>query len=131
MENADVREISQIIYHSKGLDESYQKIQVLSNLSNYVKSYGHFSEILAFLPQALTKYDQITSLLVTIFEICNFHFIWHKMLGIVTRFRLCSFITSKVIGKKLRAWWKTPPSPYRVKEDVNLTEKSYSQCQKQ
>ena len=25
-------------------------------LSNFVKSYGHLSEILAFLPQALTKY---------------------------------------------------------------------------
>ena len=28
MENADVRETSQIIYHSKGLDESYPKMQV-------------------------------------------------------------------------------------------------------
>ena len=56
-----IREISQIIYHSKGLDESYPKMQVLSNLSNFVKSYnGHLSEILGFLPQALTKYGQIT-----------------------------------------------------------------------
>ena len=47
MENADVRELSQIIYHSKGLDESYPKMQFLSNLSNFVKSYGHLSEILA------------------------------------------------------------------------------------
>ena len=31
-------------------------MQVLSNLSNFVKSYVHLSEILAFLPQALTKY---------------------------------------------------------------------------
>ena len=28
MENADVRETSQIIYHSKGLDESYQFYQI-------------------------------------------------------------------------------------------------------
>ena len=41
---------------SKGFDESSPKIQVLSNLSNFVKSYGHLSEILAFFPQALTKY---------------------------------------------------------------------------
>ena len=41
MENADVREISRIIYHSKGLDKNYPKMQVLSNLSNFVKSYGH------------------------------------------------------------------------------------------
>ena len=52
----DVRETSQIINHSKGLDESYPKMQVLSNLSNFVKSYGHLSEILAFLPEPLTKY---------------------------------------------------------------------------
>ena len=32
----------------KGLDESYPKMQVLSNLSNFVKSYGHLSEILTF-----------------------------------------------------------------------------------
>ena len=29
--------------------ESYPKMQVLSNLSNFVKSYWHLSEILAFL----------------------------------------------------------------------------------
>ena len=45
-----------IIHHSKGLDESYPKMQVLSNLSNFVKSYRHLTEILAFLPQSLTKY---------------------------------------------------------------------------
>ena len=60
MKNADVRETSQIIYHLKGLDESYPKMQVLSNLSNFIKSYGHLSESLVFLPQALTKYGQIT-----------------------------------------------------------------------
>ena len=48
----DVRETSQIIYN----DESYSKMQVLSNWSNFVKSYGHLSEILSILPQALIKY---------------------------------------------------------------------------
>ena len=60
MENADVRETSKILYHSKGLEESYSKMYVLSNLSNFVKSYGHLREILAFLLQALTKYGEIT-----------------------------------------------------------------------
>ena len=60
MKNVDVRETSQVIYHSKGLDESDPKKQVLSNLSNFIKSYGHLSEILVFLPQTLTKYGQIT-----------------------------------------------------------------------
>ena len=56
MKNADVRETSQIISHFKSLDESYAKMQLLSNLSSFVKSYGHLNEILAFLPQAFTKY---------------------------------------------------------------------------
>ena len=43
MENADVREISQIIHYSKGPDESYLKMQVLSNLSDSVKRYRHLS----------------------------------------------------------------------------------------
>ena len=56
MKNADVQETSQIIYHWKDRDERYPKMQILSNLSNIVKSYGHLSKILVFLPQALTKY---------------------------------------------------------------------------
>ena len=44
------------VNHSKGLDERYPKMYVLSNSSNFVKRNGHLSEILAFLPQALTKY---------------------------------------------------------------------------
>ena len=39
--NADLRETKQIIYHSKGIDESY-KTYFLLNLSHYVKRYGHF-----------------------------------------------------------------------------------------
>ena len=56
MKNVDVLETSQIINHLKGLDDSYSKMYVLSNLSDFVKSYGHLSEILSFLTQALTKY---------------------------------------------------------------------------
>ena len=48
MKNADIQETSQIIYPSEGIDESYPKMQALSNLSNFVKSYGHLSKILAF-----------------------------------------------------------------------------------
>ena len=40
----------------EGFDENYPKMYVLPNLSNFVKSYGHLSDILAFLVQALTKY---------------------------------------------------------------------------
>ena len=55
MKNAEVSKTSQTIYRSKGLDESYPKMQVLLNVSNFVESYGHSSEILVFLPQALTN----------------------------------------------------------------------------
>ena len=49
MENADVRETSQIIYHSKGLDESYPKMQVIFfYLNTSVKSYGHLSKFWQF-----------------------------------------------------------------------------------
>ena len=44
----DVRETKQVIYHSKGIDESYPKMYFLLNLSHYVKSYGHLFQILAF-----------------------------------------------------------------------------------
>ena len=45
--NADLRETKQIIYHSKGIDESYPKMYILLNLSHYVKRYGHLCQILA------------------------------------------------------------------------------------
>ena len=50
--NADLRETKQIIYHSKSIDESYPKMYFLLNLSHYVKSYGHFCQILAFFKDA-------------------------------------------------------------------------------
>ena len=48
MENADLRETKQIIYHSKGIDESYPKMYLLLNLIHYVQRYGHLYQILAF-----------------------------------------------------------------------------------
>ena len=46
--NADLRETKQVIYQSKDIDESYPKMYFLLNLSHYVKSCGHFCQILAF-----------------------------------------------------------------------------------
>ena len=46
--NTDLRETKQIIYHSKGIDESYPKMYFLLNLSHYVKRYGHLCQIVAF-----------------------------------------------------------------------------------
>ena len=48
MENRDLHKTKQIIYHSKGIDESYPKMYFLLKLSRYVKSYGHLCQILAF-----------------------------------------------------------------------------------
>ena len=41
----DLLETKQIIYHPKGIDESYLKMYFLLNLSHYVKSYGHLCQI--------------------------------------------------------------------------------------
>ena len=47
--NADLRETKQIIYHSKGSDESYSKMYFVLNLSHYIKSCGHFCRFWHFL----------------------------------------------------------------------------------
>ena len=60
MENEDLRETKQIVYQSKGSDESYPKLYFLSNLSHYVKSYGHLCQILASLRCPLPKYGHVT-----------------------------------------------------------------------
>ena len=73
----DILEISHVLYHSKGLDESYPKMQVLSNLSNFDKSYGHLSEILVLSPQALTKISLNHVTPGANFNIRDFHLIWH------------------------------------------------------
>ena len=46
-ENSELCETKQIIY-SKGIDDSFPKMYFLLNLSHYVKSYGHFCQILAY-----------------------------------------------------------------------------------
>ena len=47
MKNADLRKTKQIIYHSKGIYESYPKMYFLLNSSHYVKSYRHLCQTLA------------------------------------------------------------------------------------
>ena len=60
LQNLDLRETKQIIYHLKGIDESYPKMYFLLNLSHCVNSYGHFCQILSFLQCILTKYGYVT-----------------------------------------------------------------------
>ena len=47
-ENSNLRENKQMIHHSKDNDESFLKIQFLLKLSDWIKSYGHLSEILGY-----------------------------------------------------------------------------------
>ena len=39
--NSDLRETGEIIHHSKGNDESFQKMEFLMKMSDWIKSYGH------------------------------------------------------------------------------------------
>ena len=39
--NSDLRKTGEIIYHSKGNDESFQKMKFLMKMSDWIKSYGH------------------------------------------------------------------------------------------
>ena len=48
-------------------------------------------------------------------KICNFHPIWYQIPGKVKKFQVCSFATSKVIGKRTRKRWKTLPVLTRLK----------------
>ena len=47
-QNLDLNETKQIIYQSKGIDESYPKMYFLLSLSHNVKSYGHFVKFWPF-----------------------------------------------------------------------------------
>ena len=107
-----------IMYHSKGIDESYLKMYFLLNLSHYVKSYGHFCIILAFL---MMPTYQIWSCHVT--EEANFEFFYfvlilHLILGKVTKFLVESSLLLCISQKNSQGGgggWKTPPSAFRVK----------------
>ena len=95
--NADLRETKQIIYQSKGINESYPKIYFLLNLSHYVKSCGHFCQILAFFTMPA---HQIWSYHITQIS-KNFYFvlILHLVLGKVTKFPMEKLSTSEVISQ--------------------------------
>ena len=59
LENSDLCETRQIIYHSKGNDESFPKMYFLLKLSHWIKSYGHLSKILANFSQFLPELSLI------------------------------------------------------------------------
>ena len=116
MENADLRETKPIIYHSKGIDESYPKMFFLLNLSHCVKRYGHLCQILAFF---MIPALQIWPCHVTQeanFEKIYFFLILHLKLGKATKFPVERLSTSEVIIQKTSQGRGTgnPPSAFRV-----------------
>ena len=52
-QNSDLHETRQIMYHSKGNDESFLKMHFLLKLSHWIKSYGHLSKTFAYFSQFL------------------------------------------------------------------------------
>ena len=56
-----------------------------------------------------------------ILKTCNFHHIWHQILGKSQNFEcIICIITSKVIGKKTSLEVENVPRPYRVKSPKSL-----------
>ena len=113
MGNADLRETKQILYHSKRIDESYPKMYFLLNLSHYIKSYGHFCQILAFFynarsPNMVMSRDQRSKFP----KKNNFFLILNLTLGKVAKFLVGKLSTSEVISQEPQGGggeWKAPP----------------------
>ena len=102
MENADLRETKQFIYHSKGIDESYPKMYFLLNLSHYVKSYGHLCQFLAFFTMpALQIWPCHVNQEANCEKKFYFFLILHLILGNVTKFLVEKLATSEVISQNL------------------------------
>ena len=123
-QNSDLRETKQMIYHSKGIDESFSKMYLLLNLSHYVKSYWHFGQILAFLMMPI-------------------HQIWSCHMTQETNFKSLLFCPNSTfninIGKShkisggqalyFRSYqpqtsrgWKTPRSAFRVNLSFHVSQ---------
>ena len=107
----DLREIKQIINHSKGIDESCPKMYFLLNLSHYVKSCGHLYQILAFFTMPAHQIWSCHETQEANFEKClcfhNFAFNIRKSYKISSR---------KALYFRSYQSKNTPPSALRVKK---------------
>ena len=99
----------QIIYHSKGIDESYPKMYFLSNLSYCQKFWAFLSKFWHFLQCPLTKYGHVTWPKKQISKFFYFFPILHLLLRKVTKFLMRKLCTSKVVSRK------HTPCAFRVK----------------
>ena len=100
----------QIIYHSKGIDESYPKMYFLLNLSYYVKIFGHFCQNFGIFYNAHSPNMVMSRGPRSKFRnFFYFFLILHLILRKVTKFLMGKLCTSKVVSRK------TPLSAFRVK----------------
>ena len=111
MGNTDLRETKQIMYPSKGIDESYPKMYFLLILSHYVKSCGHFCQILEFF---MMPAHQIWPCHVT--QEANFETFLrfpNSALNIRTSYKISSrkALYFRSYQPKTSQGWKTPPPP--------------------
>ena len=112
MENVDLHQTKQIIYHSKGTDERYPKMYFLFNLSHYVKSYGHLCQILAFFTMPALQIWPCHMTQEANFEKILFFPNSALILGKAAKFLVEKLSTSEVISQKPhRGGGKHPPPP--------------------
>ena len=121
MKNADLGKAKQIIYHSKGIDESYPKMYFLLNLSHHVKSYEHLCQILAFLMMPALQIMPCHVTQEKISKKIYFFLILHLILDKAAKFVVEKLSTSEVISQKLHGeGGKHPPSAFRVQIKCKL-----------
>ena len=91
----------QIIYHSKGIDESYPKMCFLLNLSYYVKSFGYFCQNFGIFYNAHSPNMVMSRGPRSKFrKFFYFFLILHLILRKVTKFLMGKLCTSKVVSRK-------------------------------
>ena len=110
----------EIVCHSKSFNNSYPKMYFLLNLSLYVKSYGHFCQILALFTMPTHQIWSYHLTKLQISELFYFFLILHLLLGKVTKFHVEKFSTSEVSSQKPHGWEggggrNYTPSDFRVK----------------
>ena len=123
MEN--LRETKQIIYHSKGTDESHPKMYFLLNLGHCVKSYEHLCQILAFFTMPAL---QIWPCHVT--QEVNFEknlFFPNLAFNIRKSYKISSrkALYFRRYQPKTSRGWKTPPSPVLLGLSLPVLSKNF------
>ena len=117
----------QIIYHSKGVDESYPKMYFLLNLSYYVKSFGHFCQNFGIFYNAHSPNMVMSRGPRSKFRnFFYFFLILHLISRKVTKFLMGKLCTSKVVSRKytpsafrncrhITSWAKVSPMQAKYK----------------